>query len=176
MRPLRPTNSSMSGIRRLRSARHAKELAIKIEQTVTCVVIREAMVFGQVADFVTGARLAGRLAKQQGLPFPPADNAEQHLDERCLARTVLTEQAIDLALVDIDADTPQGLDLFVVLGKLNCFNHRHDAYSSFEVQAIRCKQFYAFGHLPATVTEPMCLPFWYQGSSMARRRAYPLPG
>ncbi len=88
-------------------------------------VIGKAVVFGQVADALADARRAHRLVQQLGLAVGGAGDAEQDLHQGGLAGAVLPEQAVDFALVDLQADALEGLDLAVMLDDIARLDDRH---------------------------------------------------
>ena len=84
------------------------------------------MVFGQVADAAAHGGAAGRLIEQAGPAIAGGGDAEQDLDERGLAGAVLTEQAEDVAALDVERDTRPGPDAAVVLDQIVGLNDGHD--------------------------------------------------
>ena len=88
-------------------------------------VAGELVIFGQVADAPAHVGGAGRLAEQRGLAVGLLGDAEEDLDERGLARAVLAEQAVDLALLDRERDALERLDAAVVLAELARLDDRH---------------------------------------------------
>src|SRR5262249_7901063 len=80
-------------------------------------IIRKAMVFRQVADLVTDGHGSRRPLQQLRVTFGRPDDAEENLDERCLAGAIATQEAIDLAALDGNGNATQRFHGAILFGQ-----------------------------------------------------------
>src|SRR5437868_7326196 len=90
-------------------------------------VVREAVVFRQVADLSEHGRRADREIQKTGGARRASSDTKQDLDQRGFPRPILAEKSEDLAALDSQAEALQCLDLAVVLDEVLGFDDRHGA-------------------------------------------------
>ena len=100
------------------AARHVEQSAVEIEQAVAGVVIGESVVLREVADATTNGCRPDRLTQQRCFAVGALGDAEQNLDHRRLAGSVLAEQAENFALLDAERHSLERFDPAVVLGQV----------------------------------------------------------
>ena len=111
------------------AAGHVEQGAVEVEEAGGGVVVGEAVVLRQVADAPTRRGGAGRLVEQQGAALRLLGDAQKDLDERRFAGAVLAEQAEDLAALDGERDSGEGLDGAETLDEVLSGYDRHGAFS-----------------------------------------------
>src|SRR5262245_49798736 len=99
-------------------------------------IVGKAMILRQVAGAGTHMSSAGAFAKQSGLAFPAAGDAEHDLDERGLAGAVLAAQAVNLPPAYLARHAGQGLDAAVVFAQVVGFQDWHWRTSQVELMRI----------------------------------------
>ena len=126
---------------------------------------------GEQADVLERARQAGighfmRLLARHGLTIEGAGavlrdiQAGQHVEQRGLARAVGADQAVDLALLNVEADVRQGLqaaEAFAQSLGLQQFAHAASPWALLDSSRLRT----ADGHRPAgrnSITQTMARP------------------
>src|SRR5262249_49740640 len=88
--------------------RQVEQPAVEVERLLGGQEAVQVRLLGQVTDALVLADVGGRLAEDVGLAVGREEQAEQQLDRRRLAGAVWTEQAEDIATVDLEVEGPQG--------------------------------------------------------------------
>jgi hypothetical protein len=88
-------------------------------------IVREAMIFRQVADLSAHVGKAGRLVEKAGLTGSQAGNAEQDFDEGGFACAILAKQSKDLAALGSEGDASECLDAIKLFDEQARFDGRH---------------------------------------------------
>jgi hypothetical protein len=88
---------------------NAAELAVELQRRQAGQMSRDAEILGQIADPLSAAAVPGGKIEQRRLAGRPADDAQEDLDERCLAGAVGAQETENLAAADLESDVLERL-------------------------------------------------------------------